>query len=170
MLITQEMTELEDDAWDDPVDVLHYLLVSHPRKDVPEDALTSPVRTRAEMKTSHLTESVGGGAADAVVVALDVSTPQGRRRKKVVSVGINDQGTTPTHARLNFACRREHSVPESEHRNAMRTELPWVNVQNGNEEQSSTSMALRCTLMPRFSSLTRERILKRVPAVSMHIS
>jgi hypothetical protein len=53
------------------------------------------------MWTSRLAESVGDGAADAVVVALDMSTPQGRRRKKVVSVGINDEGTTPTRARLN---------------------------------------------------------------------
>jgi hypothetical protein len=35
------------------------------------------------------------------VVALDMYTPQARRRKKVVSVGINDIGTTPTRARLN---------------------------------------------------------------------
>jgi hypothetical protein len=30
-----------------------------------------------------------------------MSTPKGQRRKKVVSVGINDEGTTPTQARLN---------------------------------------------------------------------
>jgi hypothetical protein len=53
------------------------------------------------MWTSRLAESVGDGAADAVVVALDMSTPQGQRRKKVVSVGINDEGTTSTRARLN---------------------------------------------------------------------
>jgi hypothetical protein len=49
----------------------------------------------------RLAESVGDGAADAVVVALDMSTPQARRRKKAVSVGINDVGTTPTRARSN---------------------------------------------------------------------
>jgi hypothetical protein len=35
----------------------------------------------------------------------------------------------------------------------VRTELPWVNVQNGNEEQSSTSMAVHCTLMTRPSQV-----------------
>jgi hypothetical protein len=39
----------------------------------------------------------------------------------------------------------------------VRTELPWVNAQNGNQEQSSTSMAVHCTLMTRYSSLKRER-------------
>jgi hypothetical protein len=53
------------------------------------------VRTRAEMWTSRLVESVGDGAADTVVIALDMSVPQGQRRKKAVSVGINDEGTTP---------------------------------------------------------------------------
>jgi hypothetical protein len=48
----------------------------------------------------RLAESVGDGATDAVVVALDMSTRQGRRRKKFESVAINDVGTTPTHARL----------------------------------------------------------------------
>jgi hypothetical protein len=48
------------------------------------------------MLTSRHAESIGDGAADFVVVALDVFTPQGRRRKKFVSVGINDEGTTPT--------------------------------------------------------------------------
>jgi hypothetical protein len=37
----------------------------------------------------------------AVVVVLDMSTPQARRRKKVLSVGISDEETTPTQARLN---------------------------------------------------------------------
>jgi hypothetical protein len=70
-------------------------------------------------------ESVGDGSADAVMVALDVSTPQARRRKKVVSVGINDEGVTPTRARLNVLAeigpqyRRRPPVPESEYRNAM---------------------------------------------------
>jgi hypothetical protein len=52
--------------------------------------------------TSRLAESAGNGAADTVVVALDTSTPQGRRRKKAVSVGINDEGTTLAHARLSM--------------------------------------------------------------------
>jgi lysophospholipase L1-like esterase len=55
----------------------------------------------AEMWNSSLAESVGDDTADAAVVALDVSTPQGRRRKMVVSIGMNDLGTTPTQARLN---------------------------------------------------------------------
>jgi hypothetical protein len=59
------------------------------------------VRTRAEMWTSRVAESVRDGAADAVVVALHMSIPQGRRSKKALSVGINDERTTPTHARLN---------------------------------------------------------------------
>jgi hypothetical protein len=53
------------------------------------------------MWTSRVAESVRDGAADAVVVALHMSIPQGRRSKKAVSVGINDERTTPTHARLN---------------------------------------------------------------------
>jgi hypothetical protein len=95
------MTELKEEFWDNAVDVLHRRLVIHPRKGVPEDALTTAVRICAEMWTSRLAESVGDGAADAVVVALDMFTLQGRRRKKASSVGINDEGTTPTHARLN---------------------------------------------------------------------
>jgi hypothetical protein len=74
MLVKREMAELEGDVWDDPVGDLHRLLVSHPRKGVPEYALTSEVRTRAEMWTSRLAESVGDGAADAVVVALHMFT------------------------------------------------------------------------------------------------
>jgi hypothetical protein len=49
----------------------------------------------------RLGESVGYGATDAGVVALDMSTPQARRRKTVVSVGINNEGIIPTRARLN---------------------------------------------------------------------
>jgi hypothetical protein len=96
------MTELEDVLWDDPVDVLHRHLVSHPKKGVREDALTSAVRIRAEMWNSRLSKSVGDGAADAVVAALDMSTPQGWCCKKVLSVGINDEGTSPTRVRLNM--------------------------------------------------------------------
>jgi hypothetical protein len=44
MLVTREMTGLEDDVWDDLVDLVPRILVSHPRKGVPEDALTSAVR------------------------------------------------------------------------------------------------------------------------------
>jgi hypothetical protein len=47
--------------------------------------------SRAEVWASRLAESVGFGAEDAVVVVLDMSTPQGRRRKKAMSVGINDE-------------------------------------------------------------------------------
>jgi hypothetical protein len=53
------------------------------------------------MWTSRLAKSVEDGAADAVVVALDLPTPQGRRRKKDVSVGINDEGTILTRTRQN---------------------------------------------------------------------
>jgi hypothetical protein len=94
MLVTREMTDLEDDAWDDPVDFVPRILVSHRRTGVPEDALTRAVRAPAEMWTSRLSKSVGEGAADAVAVALDKSTPQGRCHKKIVSVGITDEGTT----------------------------------------------------------------------------
>jgi hypothetical protein len=89
------MTGLDDDSWDDPVHLVPRNLVSHHRKGVPEDALTSAVLAPAEMWTSRLAESVGDGVADAVVVALDMSTPQARRREMVLSVGINDVGTTP---------------------------------------------------------------------------
>jgi hypothetical protein len=94
------MTDLEDEVWDDPVNLVPRILVSHRRKGFSKDALISAVRARAEMWTSRLAESAGYGAADAVVVALDESTPQGRRRKKVVSVGIYDEGTTLKGARL----------------------------------------------------------------------
>jgi hypothetical protein len=95
------MTELEEEVWDDPVNVLHRHLVSHPRICVPKDTLTSAVRTRAEMQTSRLAESAGDGAADDIVIALDMSTPQGRRRKKAVSVGISNEGTAPKRSLLN---------------------------------------------------------------------
>jgi hypothetical protein len=76
MLVTREMTELEDEVWDDPVDILHRRLVGHPEKGVPEDALTSAVSTRAEMWTSRLAESVGDGAADACGCAVYVKSSQ----------------------------------------------------------------------------------------------
>jgi hypothetical protein len=95
------MTELEDNVWDDPVYSLHCILVSNPRKGIPKDGLPIAVRTRAEMWTSRLAGSVGDSAADSGVVALDMSTPQDRRRKQVLSVGINDERTTPTRAQLN---------------------------------------------------------------------
>jgi hypothetical protein len=60
------------------------------------------------MWNSRLAESVGDGATDAVVVALDMSTLQARRRKKVESVGINDVGTTPTRALLNVLADVSH--------------------------------------------------------------
>jgi hypothetical protein len=101
MLVRQEMTGLEDEVWDDPVDLVPRILVSHRRTGAPEDAVTSAVRAPASMWTSRPAESVGDGAADAVVVALDMDIPQGRHRKKVESVGINDVGITPTQARLN---------------------------------------------------------------------
>jgi hypothetical protein len=50
----------------------------------------------AAMWNLRLAESIGDGATDAVVVALVMSTRQGRRRKNIESVGINDVGTTPT--------------------------------------------------------------------------
>jgi hypothetical protein len=101
MLVTREMIDLEDEVWDDPVDLLPCILVSQPRAGVPEDSLTSAVRAPAEMWTSRLAESVGDGAADAGVVALNMCTPQGRRRKKVLFMGISDEWTTPARARLN---------------------------------------------------------------------
>jgi hypothetical protein len=73
ILITREMAELEDEVWDNLVDVLHRRLLSHPRKGVLKDALT--VRARAEVRTSRLAESVGDGSADAVVIVLDIFHP-----------------------------------------------------------------------------------------------
>jgi hypothetical protein len=64
-------------------------------------ALTMATRALAAMWNLRLAESVGNGATDAVVVTLDMPTLQARRRKKVVFVGINDVGTTPTRAQLN---------------------------------------------------------------------
>jgi hypothetical protein len=58
------------------------------------------------MWTPRFAEFFGDGAADAVVVALDMSYPQGQRRKEAVSVGINDKdhpGAFPT----EFARQRE---------------------------------------------------------------
>jgi hypothetical protein len=57
------MTELKDEVWDNPLDVLHRRLVSHPRKGVPEDALTSAVRSRTAVWTSRLVKAVGDDAA-----------------------------------------------------------------------------------------------------------
>jgi hypothetical protein len=88
------MTGLEDEVWDNPVHNVPRILVSHRQTGAPDGSLARAVRAPAEMWNSRLAESVGDGAEDAVVVALDMSTPQGRRRKKVVSVGINDVGTT----------------------------------------------------------------------------
>jgi hypothetical protein len=98
------MTELKDDVWDDPIHKIPRLLVSHRRTGAPEDALKSAVRAPAKIWTSRLAESVGDAAEDSVVVGLDMSTPEGLRRNKAVSVGINDEGTTPARA---CACRRE---------------------------------------------------------------
>jgi hypothetical protein len=63
MLLRRVMTELDDEVWENPVDVLHRRLVSHLQTGVPEDAHS-----------------------------------QGQRGMKAVSVDINDEGTTPTHA------------------------------------------------------------------------
>jgi hypothetical protein len=65
-----------------------------------QGVFTRAGRAPAAMWNLCLAESVGVCATDAVVVALDMSTPQARRRKKVVSVSINDVGTTPTRAQL----------------------------------------------------------------------
>jgi hypothetical protein len=61
------------------------ILVSHRRTDAPEDAHTRTARAPAAMWNLRLAESVRNGATDAVVVALDMSTRQGRRRKKVLN-------------------------------------------------------------------------------------
>jgi hypothetical protein len=103
------MTGLDYEVWDGPVQkyvlftkfapvgvVEKYvrILVSHRRTGSPEDALTRAVRAPAAMWNLRLAKSVGDGATDAVVVALDMSTPQARRRKEFESVVINDVGTT----------------------------------------------------------------------------
>jgi hypothetical protein len=95
------MTGLDYEVWYDNVHNFSRILVSHRRTGAPEGALTRTVRAPAAMWTLRLVESVGDGAADAVVVALDISTRQARRRKKALSVGINEVGTTPTRARFN---------------------------------------------------------------------
>jgi hypothetical protein len=79
MLARREMIGLDGDVWDDPVHLVPRILVSHRRTGVPEDALTSAVRASAEMWNLRVAGSVGDGAADAVVIALDMPTPQGRR-------------------------------------------------------------------------------------------
>jgi hypothetical protein len=92
------MTGSDYEAWSDPVHNFPLILVSHRRTGAPEDALARAGRAPSAMWNLRLAESVGDGAADAVVVALDTSIPQARRRKKVVSVCINDVGTTRTRA------------------------------------------------------------------------
>jgi hypothetical protein len=92
------MTGLDYEVWDDRVHNFHRILVIHRRTGAPEVALTRAVRAPAAMWNLRLAESVGDGATDAVVVALDMPTPQARRRKMIVSVGINEVGTTPTRA------------------------------------------------------------------------
>jgi hypothetical protein len=111
------MTGLDDEVWDDPVRNVPRILVSHRRAG--QAFRKAPLQVRsvpfAEMWTSRLTAFVEDGAADAVVVALDMSNPQGQRPKKVVSVGINDVGTTPTRAQLKVLadvspqCRNRHT-------------------------------------------------------------
>jgi hypothetical protein len=94
------MTVLDHEVWNYPVHYFHRILFSDRRTGAPEGALTRAAFAPAAMWNSRLAESVGDSATDAVVVALDMSTPQARRRKAVVSVGINEVGTTPTRARL----------------------------------------------------------------------
>jgi hypothetical protein len=108
MLVTREMTELEDDVWDYSFHVAYRLLVNHPRTGVPEDALTSAVRNPAEMWKSRLAESVGDDAADAVVVALDMSTLQGRRYFEHASGGRKKKSSLPAGYLgqfLDFTCK-----------------------------------------------------------------
>jgi hypothetical protein len=77
------MTGLDYEVWDDTVHNIHRILVSHRRAGAMEGAITRAVRAPAAMWNSPLAESVGDGATDAVVVALDMSNPQYRRRKKI---------------------------------------------------------------------------------------
>jgi hypothetical protein len=94
------MTGLNHDVLNDRVHNFPRILFSHRRAGAPEDAVTRAGRAPASMWNLRLAESVGDGATDAVVVALDMSTRQGRRRKKVESVGINEE-IMPTRARFN---------------------------------------------------------------------
>jgi hypothetical protein len=64
MLVRREMTDLEDEVWDDPDRNVLHILVSHRRTGAPEDVLTGAVRTPAEMWASCLAEFIGDGAAD----------------------------------------------------------------------------------------------------------
>jgi hypothetical protein len=84
------MTGLDRDVWNDRVHNFPRILVSHRQAGATEDTVTRAGRAPASMWNLRLAESVGDGATDAVVVALDMSTLQARRRMKVVSVGIND--------------------------------------------------------------------------------
>jgi hypothetical protein len=67
------MAGLDYEVWDDPVHNFYRIIVSHRRTGVPEDDLSSAVRAPAAMWNSRLAESVGDGADDSVVVALDRS-------------------------------------------------------------------------------------------------
>jgi hypothetical protein len=84
------MTGLDFEVWDDPVCNFHRILVNYHRTGVPEDAVTRAARAPAALWNLRLAESVGEGASDAVVVALDMSSPQARRRKKLVSSFFHD--------------------------------------------------------------------------------
>jgi hypothetical protein len=68
-------TGLDHEVLNHPVHNLHRILFSHRRTGAPEDALTRTARAPAAMRNLRLAESVGDGATDAVVVAMDVSTP-----------------------------------------------------------------------------------------------
>jgi hypothetical protein len=94
------MTGLDYEVLDDPVQNYLRIFVIHRRTGAPECDLLRAVRAPAAMWNLRLAESVGDGATDTVVVTLEMSTPQARRRKKVESVEINDVGTTPKRARL----------------------------------------------------------------------
>jgi hypothetical protein len=105
------MAELERDVWDDLVDLPLRILGSHPRKGVPEDALKRAVRAPAEMWTSRLAESVGDGAADAVVIALDMSTRKAGAVRRLCPWASTMKGP-PYTSTAECACRFEPSVPE----------------------------------------------------------
>jgi hypothetical protein len=84
------MSGLDHDVWDDRIHNFPRILISHRRAGCTEDAITRAGRAPTSMWNLRLAESVGDCATDAVVVALDMSTRQTRRRKKVVSVRVNE--------------------------------------------------------------------------------
>jgi hypothetical protein len=106
--VSDDRFEYHDPVWNEPVwimmsGMIAFIIFAASSSVIAGQAPRKvPLQERAvaAMWNLRLAESVGDGATDAVVVVLDMSTRQGRRRKQVASVGIDGVGTTPTRARL----------------------------------------------------------------------